>query len=280
MNIIMEYGANSTELSQLTWDYAFIGANIDDRGEAALDFAKHRSKLCKQITYSPLDTKVIIEQEEIWSDDILDYLVQIGVETTSNVLIESTTIGVAEMLLLIKSLNDIGCKCFDVLYLEPMHYAKRSIKFVDRHNFNLSTEVEGFKAIPGHAMAFNYCDKVAVLCGYESDRLGRAFEELDLLGSNCQLFFGMPPYTIGWDKNTYTNYLPLIETHHISREFYYTGATNPLAVYECLEKIYIALDADQKLFIMPMGPKPMSLGACIFKISKNVNNISIITSVH
>lgn len=276
MNIIMEYGGDPTQLSQDTWEYAFMGHDIDDRGHMAADFIQSKSNVLKKIVYSSLDTKINVGNDEIWADDIQLYLVNMGINSSSHVVIESTSIGFAELLLLIQSLNDIGCKAFDVLYLEPMNYAKRSIEFVERHSFNLSTEVEGFKAIPGHALAFDYRDKVAVLCGYESDRLGRAFEELDLLGKNCQLFFGMPPYTVGWDKNTYANYLPLIENHNISKEFYYTGASNPLAVYEHLEKIYLGLDHNQKLFIMPMGPKPMSLGACIFKVSKNVDNLSII----
>lgn len=276
MNIIMEYGEDPMQLSQITWDYAFKGHDIDDRGHIASDFSCSTSGVLKEVIYSSIDTKIKVGNDEIWADDIQDYLINLGVKSSSRVLIESTTIGVAELLILIQSLNDIGCKSFDALYIEPMRYAKRSIEFVERHSFNLSTEVEGFKAIPGHTLAFDYRDKVAVLCGYESDRLGRAFEELDLLGKNCQLFFGMPPYTVGWDKNTYTNYLPLIETQNISREFYYTGASNPLAVYEYLEKIYLGLDQDQKLFIMPMGPKPMSLGACIYKVAKNVDNLSII----
>lgn len=276
MNIIMEYGEGPMQLSQVTWDYAFTGRCIDDRGHIAAEFSNFKSSILREVIYSASDTRIKIGDAEIWADDIQDYLVGMGINSSSRVLIESTTIGVAELLLLIQSLSDMNCRSFDVLYLEPMHYTKRSIEFIERHSFNLSTEFEGFKAIPGHALAFDYRDKVAVLCGYESDRLGRAFEELDLLGRNCQLFFGMPPYTVGWDKNTYTNYLPLIESQNISSEFYYTGASNPLAVYERLERIYLGLDHNQKLFIMPIGPKPMSLGACIYKVSKNVENLSII----
>ena len=115
-----------------------------------------------------------------------------------------------------------------------------------------------------------------VLCGYEAERLGRLFDNTEIQGKNCQLVFGVPPYVVGWDMNSYTNYLPIIENYHISSEFYYCGACNPLAVYNKLEKVFSAIEEDQKLFILPFGTKPMALGACLFKITHDDGNIAIL----
>ena len=106
----------------------------------------------------------------------------------------------------------------------------------NRRNFDLTTSFAGFKAIPGQALAYNYGDKAIVLCGYEAERLSRAFDETELQGKDCQLIFGVPPYVVGWDMNSYTNYISVIESNYVSREFYYCGAANPLSVYEKIEK--------------------------------------------
>jgi len=44
-----------------------------------------------------------------------------------------------------------------------------------------------------------------------------------------------------------------------------------LAVNDKLSIIYNGLDSDERLFIAPIGTKPMALGACIFKICTNDN---------
>jgi hypothetical protein len=76
--------------------------------------------------------------------------------------------------------------------------------------------------------------------------------------------------------NTYANHLPIIDRYGISTEFYYAGASNPLAVYEKLDRVYNGLAEDQKLFILPFGTKPMALGACVFKVLHDSNKLSVL----
>ena len=68
----------------------------------------------------------------------------------------------------------------------------------------------------------------------------------------------------------------IIETNNISNEFYYWAAANPLALYEKLGLIYAGIERDQKLFILPLGTKPMALGACLFKVYSDKEDISIL----
>ena len=102
----------------------------------------------------------------------------------------------------------------------------------------------------------SFFPSILALCGYEAERVSRAFDEIDLQGQNCQLVFGVPPYVIGWDMNSYISHLSVIDSNNISTEFYYCGASNPLSVYQRIEKIYRGLDEEQKLFILPFGTKP------------------------
>lgn len=273
----MEYGDNPDLISKVKWDFSFYGNEIDDRTKIAIDFAKERSS-CNVLTiYHPTNYQTVFDGNEIKeSYDITDYLKERGVNEKSKVLLECTSLGVVEMLLVIQSLKDMNVTRFDSLYLEPKKYLRRYDNFAERHHFHLTKNFEGFIGIPQHYMAFEMGDKALVLCGFESERVGRVFEELDLKGINCQLLFGMPPYTVGWDMNTYANHLSIIERYNISTEFYYAGASNPMAVYEKLSKVYDGLSEDQKLFILPFGTKPMALGACVFKVLHDSAKLSVL----
>lgn len=272
----MENGCSAEQLSKVNYDYAFYGDIIDERCRASIQHIKSVSKQGFKVTYTANQYTVSFNDNFCIVDDVDDSITEFGITPDSKVLIDCTSLGVAEMLILIQSLYNIKCREFDVLYIEPHHYYKSSQNFLERRRFSLSKTTAGFIAIPGQALSFENNDKAVVLCGFEGERVGRAFEELALQGKNCQLIFGVPPYTIGWDMNSYSNHLSIIETNNISTEFYYCAAANPLAVYEKLEIIYKGIEDEQKLFILPLGTKPMSLGACLFKVYANKEDISIL----
>lgn len=273
----MEYGDNPEFVSDVKWDFVFYGSEIDDRTKGSIDYAKSKSTSHVLTKYHATKYQIVFDGSDLREIyEIEDYLTERGLNENSKVLLECTSLGVAELLLLVQSFKDMSISRFDALYLEPKKYLRRYDNFAERHHFYLTKNFEGFIGIPQHYMAFEMGDKALILCGFESERVGRVFEELELKGTNCQLLFGMPPFTVGWDMNTYANHLPIIEQYGISTEFYYAGASNPLAVYEKLEKVYNGLSEDQKLFIMPFGTKPMALGACVFKVLHDSSKLSIL----
>lgn len=277
MNIVMEYGNTPDMISEVEWDFAFYGNEIDERCSGAIDYIKTKSSCYILSIYHPTQYQIVFDGRDVKeSYEIINYLRERGVNEQSKVLLESTSLGVVEMLLLIQALRDLGILRFDSLYLEPNKYLRRYDNFSERHHFHLTKYFEGFIGIPQHYMAFEMGDKALVLCGFESERVGRVFEEIELKGSNCQLLFGMPPYTVGWDMNTYANHLSIIDQYGISTEFYYAGASNPMAVYEKLEMVYSGLSEEQKLFILPFGTKPMALGACVFKVLHDSDKLSVL----
>ena len=276
MNIVMENGCSPEQLSQVDYDFAFGGEIVDERCNASIQHLGSTSKCLLKVIYDANKYIININNTECFVDDAEEIITQLGIVNTSKIILDCTSLGVAEMLILIQALYNLKCYEFDVLYVEPIHYYKPSKNFLDRRRFSLSKTTAGFIAIPGHALSFEYNDKAVVLCGFEGERVGRAFEELALQGKNCQLIFGVPPYTIGWDMHSYLNHLSIIETNNISNEFYYCAAANPLAIYEKLSLIYAGIEHDQKLFILPLGTKPMALGACLFKIYSDNEDISIL----
>lgn len=276
MNIVMENGCSSEQLSQIDYDFAFCGDAIDERCASSVQYIATTSKHTLKVTYDASQYIININNKESVVDDIDMIFTGLGIVKTSKIILDCTSLGVAELLILIQTLFSLECKNFDVLYVEPHRYYTPSKDFLERRRFSLSKTTAGFIAIPGHALSFENNDKAVVLCGFEGERVGRAFEELALQGKNCQLIFGVPPYTIGWDMHSYLNHLSIIETNNISNEFYYCAAANPLAIYEKLSLIYAGIERDQKLFILPLGTKPMALGACLFKVYSNKKDISIL----
>lgn len=276
MNIVMENGCSPEQLSQIDYDFAFCGDVIDERCKASICHITSTSNCALKVIYDANKYIININDTECFVDDVDEIITKFGIVNTSKIILDCTSLGVAEMLILIQTLYDLRCYDFDVLYVEPLHYYTPSKDFLERRRFSLSKTTAGFIAIPGHALSFENNDKAVILCGFEGERVGRAFEELALQGKNCQLIFGVPPYTIGWDMHSYSNHLSIIETNNISNEFYYCAAANPLAIYEKLGLIYAGIERDQKLFILPLGTKPMALGACLFKVYSDRKDISIL----
>lgn len=276
MNIVMENGCSPEQLSQIDYDFAFCGDVVDERCKASIHHITSTSKYTLKTIYDANKYIININDVECCVDDVDETIMKFGIVNTSKIILDCTSLGVAEMLILIQTLYNLKCGEFDVLYVEPLHYYAPNKDFLERRKFSLSKTTAGFIAVPGHALSFENNDKAVVLCGFEGERVGRAFEELALQGKNCQLIFGVPPYTVGWDMHSYLNHLSIIEIHNISTEFYYCAAANPLAISEKLRLIYKGIENEQKLFILPLGTKPMALGACLFKVYSNQENISIL----
>lgn len=272
MNVIIEYGTSQSELSDNgLWDIALYGlSHKEERCDQAIQFVK--SKVLKSVCLVfDADKNIIsIDESQVIADNILESLKQLGITSDSKIVLEMTSLGVVELLLILQALHDLCCASVDVVYVQPAEYPRQNtIEFTERHFFNLSDAYMGFRGIPGHSLAIEHSDKLVVLCGFDAERLGRVFEDSDFQGKNCQLILGVPPYVIGYDMHAYTNHINLIDKYQISREFYYCGAANPLAVYEKIDCIYNGLEENQKMFIFPCGTKPMALGACLFKVEKN-----------
>ena len=270
MHIIMEYGSCYDELEKEKWDFAFRGIESEQRDITAIEALNSCVSKSFTIVYLPNESSLKINDEiSVGVDDIEEFLKDLGISKISKIILECTSLGFAEMLVLMKAIINIGCNTIDALYLAPKHYTRLQPGIFNRRNFDLTTSFAGFKAIPGQGFAYNYGDKAIVLCGYEAERLSRAFDETELQGNDCQLIFGVPPYVVGWDMNSYANYLSVIDSNNVSKEIYYCGAANPLSVYQQIKKVYKGLEDEQKLFVLPFGTKPMALGACAFIVEHN-----------
>jgi hypothetical protein len=224
--------------------------------------------------YDHEEFQMIVNDERYDLDD-LDELFEKFQDV--NVIIDCTTLGFAEILYSIKLLKSSSARKY-LLYLEPGDYRRSDSKsLLHKREYDLSNTIYGFKGIPGFIIRLTDKDPQvgAFFLGFESSRLDRAFEEFQMFQpSKCSVIFGVPAFKAGWEMNSFANNIRVIKEKNISGGVHFSGANNPKAAIDRLEKIYKGLDTGERLFIAPLGSKPTSIGVAIFL--NNYSNTGVV----
>lgn len=257
------YSSNVAEISfPSTIKYAIVGKDVDDRCCVAHAFLSSKYEIYS-IDYDAENFIVSFNERNIDADDFAKVIGDYRFEE-NEVLIDCTSVNVPELLLLIGALYENGIKHFSSLYVEPQNYSRlQKIEIGNERKFELSDSYLGYKGIPGYLLSLDTGDYVAFCCGYEQERIMNAFDYESISSKYATLIFGMPPFNAGWDMNAYESHINFIDNQSI-KDIKYCGSTNPLAVIKKLDEMYQSLKDDEKLFVAPLGTKPMSLGACLF----------------
>ena len=273
----MQFSDTPDNLSHKKWDLSFIGKAVDDRGAKALEYISTNSTDCIYIEYVPKEFKIIFGDEIFDKDDIEKYLKD---HVAKKILIDSTTLDFAEILILTQALKDLGLKELAVIYVEPGNYKRKSksIDILHKRDFELSARIIGYEAIPGHALLVTneVAQKVVFICGFEAERIDRALEDSQIISSKCSCIFGVPAFSPGWEMDSFDNNISVIKERRITGGINFCGATNPLAVLQTLEEIFRGLDEEEQMFIVPLATKPMNIGACLFLLSKPKDRVAVL----
>jgi hypothetical protein len=266
MKLKIQKGKNLSQIEMSNWAVGFHGKVLDDRGKDSLNLLKVRCDELVDIEYSPKEFTLSINGEIVEVDDIDTYL---ELYSGLTFLMDATTLGFTEILLLAKNLK---AKKISFLYIEPKEYRRQSPQSVlDLRNFELSNEIIGFQAIPGHsALLSEHIDhKVIFILGFESSRIEKAFEDNQMISKkNCTLIFGFPAFKPGWEMDSFANHIKIISEHNLRGDIKFGAATDPLATYSIIRKISDSLLDETQLFVCPLGTKPMAIGCALF-LSEN-----------
>ncbi|GGC14629.1 hypothetical protein GCM10011386_02950 [Parapedobacter defluvii] len=273
----MQYGSSSDQLIFETWDYGIIGEENDERCSIASDFVKKKASKVIMFKYHPKEFKIQIDETIVDKDDVNDELKHF---TSNNIILDATSLGFAELLILLQSFKDLNKNSFSIIYIEPSEYNQnKSLREVlHRRDFELCEESVGFEAIPGHSLTItnDIVQKVVFLCGFESERIDRALEDTQIHGAECCVVFGVPAFSPGWEMHSFTNNLAVMKDRRISGGVSYCGATDPLSVYKKLLYIYKGLEDDWEMFIAPFATKPMNIGACLFLVLMPKTKVAVL----
>lgn len=266
MRISMQSGARADLLSYAGWDAAVAGSVLDARGSVALEFAREHSRALHTLRYSPEPPGLEFNGEELAAEDVES---TVGDLAQGSLLLEATTLGFVEILLVCRAFKERGGGKISLLYTEPRRYRRpRETMVLHRRDFELSDEVEGFSGVPGSVFMLreDRPTKAVFLVGYEGQRLEQALEQTGVRPSDCSVIFGVPAFQVGWEMDSFANNIRVLRQRDVTGEILFGGAQNPRAAYSAIERVYYACDRDrgERLIIVPIGTKPHGVGAALF----------------
>lgn len=260
---------NSDALSRSKkWDLAFVGKAIDKRGEAACQFAKERSSSVVEVSYN-VARNCLCE-----GDRFLPLKsIQEKVKPLKSVLVESTSMGVAELATVFRACYGSYKHPLDVLYVEPKDYTLETGSNSSPkpgRRFMLSSNKK-FQGVPGFVLDLNQYDaggKAVFFLGYEGERLQQSLEQVAIESWHKTAVFGMPSFEAGWESNAFANNVSqLAEGKFLSIQ--YCPAASVFCAYNLLTHLHKTTPdpSNNPTLVAPLGTKPHSIAAALFLCS-------------
>lgn len=270
MRLQLQEGETQGDIQWGSWQVVLHGEALDDRGRSVLQELAGKAALMRMMRYLPESLEVEVESAPVGVDEFSDAL---GTFVTGRVLLEATTLGLAEIVLCCKALRSLGHDEFDIVYVEPNDYHRpQRGRLLHKRDFELSGEVPGYRAIPGSALLLRDRQpfRSVFFLGYEDARLRRAFEELQMVSpARSSVTLGVPAFKAGWEMDAMANNISVIRENNIRGGIHFCGADDPQAVFELLTEVYLGLDRSERLVLAPIGTKPHGIGVALFAAMRN-----------
>ena len=223
-------GAISGLIPGHTWDLAFVGSTHDERGEKAVEFVRTRSAEVEVAYFNREKSSLYLNDSYYPIPELIDRLSE-----CTTFLLDATTLGVAELLTLIRIFKKAQRTHFDILYIEPVEYANDVGPLAAKRRFTLSCN-RRFQAIPGFTLeltAYKTPGRVIFFLGFEGERLQQALEQNAIENWEKTAVFGVPAYAAGWEINAFANnVVQLSENNFASVE--YCSANSVFLAYQLL----------------------------------------------
>lgn len=191
-------------------------------------------------------------------------------------VLDTTSLGFAEILLLLHYLSQKKNISIKLFYVEPDEYKLNGKKSMFKNEFDLSEGFNNFRKIPPYSILIDSSSshkaKLITLLGFENDRLSRILEDDD--GARYDTFehiIALPAFKPGWENISLHRH-----SHELkgTRNLEFAPANNPYETNKVLENIK-KNSKDKNLVIAPIGTKPHAIGAIIFLINSKLNEEKI-----
>lgn len=273
MKMVMQNAENSAQLDVPVFDLCIIGNVLDDRGNAATAYLKANSKDSLRINYLPDNFQIEYNDSVIDADDFAQVLQ--GYQD-KNIILECTTLGFVEILLCCKNILKTLSTKLSFLYVEPKFYRQKPKNNVfHRRDFDLSEASHGYEGIPGYSILLqdDVKSNVVFFAGFEAARIDSALEDFQMIDPKlCSIIFGVPAFRAGWEIDSFSNNIEIIEKRGISGDIKYCGAADPLSTYLVLKEIEASINEDEQFVIAPIGTKPAGIAVALFAtLNENIN---------
>jgi hypothetical protein len=270
-----EAGGNNLLPGQ-QWDCAILSTVLDPRGQAASDWVHSRAKKIESLNYDAAKTALMSGNNVVSPQQVRSI-----VHNSKKLLLEATTMGVVEILLVLKAAYLEKVDQIDLLYVEPIDYHRDTNPIQWGRDFSLSGSrrfagVKGFS----HDLSSSDPGQLIAFLGYEGARLRQALEQLEMKDWSFNAVFGVPGFEPGWEINALANNISVLEERG-DWTVKYCAAASVSAAYRLLSTITRTDQvAGRPTLLLPLGTKPHSIACSIFLCENSGFQMSGITFDH
>lgn len=255
------------QFGEIRWDLAFVGANLDQRSEAAIALVSSAAKEVRQAEFTVAQPHRLRVESNLLGPKELAKLVG----KASSLVLETTTLGTVEVLQFLRAARDANLSSIDCLYVEPQDYEKDTfLESSWSRDFSLSDShrVAGVPPfLPMQAQLSDRNVRLVAMLGYESSRLAGLFEqEPEMAVWRKFAVVGVPGYSPGWEQNTLANNVDTMDTHQF-HPVRYCSAASVSGAYDLLTQIHAeGHDENPHTAVAPLGTKPHGIAAAMFLV--------------
>ncbi|MEX2484175.1 MAG: hypothetical protein WED10_06440 [Brumimicrobium sp.] len=285
IHYIQEEMGSSFRAEELSLDCFIIAGGSDSRAYEVLRLLLEKGAQIKRIIFFEFNERLDVEGKELEKfkeitkfDISLDSIkVSIGEPSSgikkltelinkekfaeSNVGIDITCFPKPYFFSILNYLDKyVELRSVEVFYTEPQSYLFKTGLYTSYHSSNGPVRNE---VIPSFVGA-DYRDTRRVLIiflGFDGDLAKEASIEID--PNETVLFNGLPSYVPKFKDISIISNESLINDKN---RLLYSQANNPFKVYNALDKLKKEHPNKTNFDIVPLGSKPMALGACLFAV--------------
>lgn len=258
-------------------DIAFIGESVDERGSATTSALIGFSQKLLSLRFDVNNQQIYLDGNQILRSSLVTLI-----GDKKRVLLDATTLGMAEILQVLLVVGNLENRAIEFLYAEPKQYTRRTpenMPIRQMRHFSLTQNCI-FRTVQGFAHQYDAGMKAThvFLLGFEPARVQNAIEQRGGFNEKsdlCHLIVGVPAFQAGWESNAIRPHLSLLEELKVTeRSITYCQANSIREAYITLWDLYHHLgDEHGCFFISPLGTKPHTVGAALFLLETKGNDI-------
>lgn len=248
------------------FSHGFVGTPIDDRSNYSTELVKKECTSTSLFQYRQENLDVVMDEMVIECHVLAEH---IGKLNPTSVLIDSTSLDIPELALILKALHTHRGLRIVLLYVEPIEYTSGESKALEQENFTLSNEISGFEGagIPTISMPIDdeNLRRFIIFVGFEGGRLQSAIETYDISSDEARIYFGLPAFKPGWESRSMRRNLQALSDQSIGGRIGYCSASSCTDALNSLRKAK-ASDKETINYVVPLGTKPNSIASILFTL--------------
>lgn len=247
------------------FELAVFGSSIDDRTEYSINYVKKFTDNSIELIYNKDQLNLLVNGAPVECHDFPTYLKD---KKFSSLIIDSTSLDVPELALVIKAIASIAMLEVLILYVEPESYSGNSQVF-EQETFTLSDSIIGFEGdgIPTISLPVDThaARKFVFFLGFEGTRLLNAIETYDVSENEAKIVFGVPAFQSGWEAKSIRSNMPTLKEYKFNGRISYCSASSPKSALAILREAGTS-ESGQYMYVVPIGTKPNTVGALLYML--------------